>query len=170
MKQIILDLTQPKISLTIDEDCQILGLFIGHRSEQINTEIEIVHAKPGLKSETLIRTVLYDDAKVNLVCNLIIKKRAVKTEGFFQINALLLSDQASAVLTPSLEIMENDVKAGHGMTVGRVNQDQINYLHSRGLNKIEAESLIVRGFIMYIIDMIKDDKIKQQYLNLINNV
>ncbi|MHC9536707.1 Fe-S cluster assembly protein SufD [Dellaglioa sp. BT-FLS60] len=60
---------------------------------------------------------------------------------------LMLSTKARGDANPILLIDENDVQAGHAASVGRVNQEQLYYLMSRGLHKEEAERLVIRGFL-----------------------
>jgi Fe-S cluster assembly scaffold protein SufB len=60
---------------------------------------------------------------------------------------LLLDKQSSAVAEPKLEIENNDVKASHAATVGKIDEDQLFYLESRGVNINEAKKLIVEGFL-----------------------
>jgi Fe-S cluster assembly protein SufD len=170
MKQIILDLKNKNIDLEITEDSEIFGIFIGTGKQFVDCLINFRHLQPHIQSKALIKAVLFDQAKFNVTCNLIIAKGAKETDGYFKIETLILSDQASAKVIPSLEIMEDDVKGGHGATVGKVNRDQLHYLLSRGLNAKEAEKIIVYGFINEVLEKIKDATIKAEYLKLLDNV
>ena len=85
-----------------------------------------------------------------------IKKGAKNTDTFFREDALLLSDTAKAEAIPSLEIDENEVKAGHASTVGPVDEEQLFYLTSRGITRKEAESLVVRGFLFPVSEKLSD--------------
>lgn len=60
---------------------------------------------------------------------------------------LMLSDNAIGDANPILLIDENDVRAGHAASVGRVDQQQMYYLMSRGIDKKTAERLVIRGFL-----------------------
>ncbi|MFC6315489.1 Fe-S cluster assembly protein SufD [Lapidilactobacillus achengensis] len=60
---------------------------------------------------------------------------------------LMLSRTARGDANPILLIDENDVRAGHAASVGRVNESQMYYLMSRGLSKDLAERLVIRGFL-----------------------
>lgn len=159
MKKIILDLTEAKQVLEISEDTEIFGLFIGHGTEQIKGTLEIVHRKPDLKSLTLIKAVVYDQASFDLTGNLVIKKGAKLTDAYLRIDALMMSTESRARAVPSLEITENDVKGGHGATVGQVDQEQLFYLQSRGLNRNEAEEVLVEGFIADIKEKISGENV-----------
>jgi Fe-S cluster assembly protein SufD len=170
MKQIILDLTQKNIELEITEDSEIIGVFVGTKDMIIDTNINLIHNAPHIQSRTNIRALLFDNAKFNILCNLIINKGAKETDAYFKIDALKMSSESSAIITPSLEIMEDDVKGGHGATVGQINADQLNYLLTRGLDIKTAKQLIVFGFVRELIEKIQDIEIKDKFLKEINNV
>jgi Fe-S cluster assembly protein SufD len=77
----------------------------------------------------------------------------------------MLSKQARADVVPALEIMENDVKGGHGATVGQVDEEELFYLMSKGLSRSQATRVLVSGFLRDVTDKIQD----QQILKSINN-
>ena len=81
-----------------------------------------------------------------------INKNAKKTNAWLAVHLLLLSDKASGRAIPALEILENDIKAGHATTVGKVNDLEMFYLQSRGLSKKQAKQLIVEGFLKSVLD------------------
>ena len=60
---------------------------------------------------------------------------------------LLLSEEACANSLPNLEIEADDVRCSHGATVGQLDSETLFYLLSRGLNRQQAERLVVLGFL-----------------------
>jgi Fe-S cluster assembly protein SufD len=62
---------------------------------------------------------------------------------------------------PVLKIDENEVEASHAATVGRVNEEHLYYLQSRGLNHLEAKRLITLGYLQPIIGFFTDEKIQE---------
>ncbi len=68
---------------------------------------------------------------------------------------------------PILLIDENDVIAGHAASVGRINQDQLYYLMSRGLTKDVAQRLVARGFLGVVLSDIPVAEVRQQMIALI---
>lgn len=147
MKTIILDLTKPKIELIINEDTEIYGVFVGKKDMKLKTELTVTHTKPNLKSLTIVKAVVFDKSSFDMIGNLVIKTGAKYTDAYLRLDALIMSADASARVIPSLEITENDVKGGHGATVGQVNQEQLFYLQSRGLSNTAAEEVLVEGFL-----------------------
>jgi Fe-S cluster assembly protein SufD len=60
------------------------------------------------------------------------------------------------------------VTAGHGATVGQLDEESIYYLMSRGLTKKEAEKLMINGLIRPVVDEITDKDIKERFINVVN--
>lgn len=80
---------------------------------------------------------------------------------------LMLSPKARGDANPILLIDENDVIAGHAASVGRINQDQLYYLMSRGLTKEVAQRLVARGFLGVVLSDIPVPEVRQQMIALI---
>jgi len=134
----------------------IVGAFFLADKDQVKLNVNIDHIAPDTTSDTLIKSVLTDRAVGGFYGLVSIKKGAKNTDTFFREDALLLSDTAKAEAIPSLEIDENEVKAGHASTVGPVDEEQLFYLMSRGIIRKEAESLVVKGFFHPVLERISD--------------
>ena len=63
---------------------------------------------------------------------------------------LILSEGVFVESEPFLEIEANDVFCTHGSTTGKINEDQLYYMTSRGVNREEAKKLIVQGFLEFV--------------------
>ena len=66
--------------------------------------------------------------------------------------SLLLNELARVNLKPELEILADDVKCSHGVTVGNINKEQLFYLCSRGIPLKEAKNLLIGAFSNAIIE------------------
>ena len=128
----------------------ILGIVLGEGHEQFKLNTNIYHKAPKTKSRVHIRGVLHDHATFENVGLIHIRKGAKHADGFFTAKVLLFDD-AKGRSVPSLEIDENEVRAGHAATTGQVDENILFYLQSRGLDRKEAEKLIVTGFFEPII-------------------
>jgi len=153
MKQIILDLSHDN-TIEITEDTELLGLFIGKNDEKLVSRLDVIHNKPNLKSLTLIKAVVYDNSRFDLEGKLIIRKGAKFTDAYLKIDVLLMDEDATARAVPSLEITEDDVKGGHGATIGQLDAEQLFYLSSRGLSRKAAEKTLVEGFIQDLLQKV----------------
>jgi Fe-S cluster assembly protein SufD len=91
-----------------------------------------------------------------------IEQGMTQANAFQTLKGIILSDKAIVEVNPILLIDEYDVKAGHGATIGKIEENQLYYLQSRGLTKDEAEKLIINGYIKPILDEIKDETISKR--------
>ena len=82
-------------------------------------------------------------------------------------HAMILSKTAMASANPILLIDEYDVVAGHAAGVGKIDEEQLYYLMSRGLTRQEAEVLIIYGFLMPFVDEIKNEKLQALFAKII---
>ncbi len=98
-----------------------------------------------------------------------IEKGMKRANAYQTLKGIITSDDSIVEVNPILLIDEFDVQAGHGATVGKIEEEQLYYLQSRGLSKSEAEKLIVNGFLQPIIDEIDDEPLKERFVNLVNS-
>jgi Fe-S cluster assembly protein SufD len=87
---------------------------------------------------------------------------AQKTDGYQANRNLVLSPQARADSIPGLEIMADDVRCTHGATVGQMEAEHIFYLMARGMNRREAERLVVDGFFDPILQRIPFEGVRER--------
>jgi Fe-S cluster assembly protein SufD len=104
------------------------------------------HAAPRTTSDLLFKGAVQDTAK-SVYTGLIKIHNNAKGSVAYQTNRnLTLSHGAWAESVPNLEIETNDVKCSHASTVGPIDEDQLFYLESRGVNPDVAQRLVVLGF------------------------
>lgn len=83
-----------------------------------------------------------------------------------QTNKIIVFDQGcNAKANPYLYIDEFDVKASHGASVGKIDEEHLYYLQSRGLNRQEAMHLVTYGYFTPVLEFIKNKEIKEQFSN-----
>lgn len=136
----------------IGASVSVIGLLLGSEQQTLEMKLNVIHEAPQTKSNVSIKSALTDRARVNIDGMVTVKPGAKGTDAWLGGHLLLLSPKAHGRATPSLEILENDLKAGHAATVGRINDLEMFYLMSRGLSKTDARRLIVEGFLQETID------------------
>lgn len=149
----------------------IVGIFLGSKNSSVIFNTHVVHKAKNTKSLTHIRGVFSDKSYFSNDGMVHIGKGAKGADGYFA-SKILLFDDAKGRSVPSLEIDENDLKAGHASTVGRPDENQIFYLKSRGLTEKQAEQLIVSGFFAPTISMLpqlQQKKIQKQITKALNS-
>ena len=86
--------------------------------------------------------------------------KAKKTDAQQTNHNLLLSNKARMNSIPQLKIYEDDVKCSHGSTTGQIDEGAVFYLRSRGINRMDALELMVKGFANEVVDKVDNDKFK----------
>ncbi|WP_041819331.1 Fe-S cluster assembly protein SufD [Heyndrickxia coagulans] len=96
-----------------------------------------------------------------------IEHGASKSDAEQESRVLMLSEKARGDANPMLLIDEDDVMAGHAASVGRVDPVQLYYLMSRGISRIEAERLIIHGFLAPVVNQLPIESVKKQLTEVI---
>lgn len=94
-----------------------------------------------------VKGVVRNGAKVNIKGLVKIEEKASRSDSFLSMRMLILDDKSSAIAEPMLEIKNNDVKASHSASVGKIDEEQLLYLQSRGIDLEESKEIIIRGFL-----------------------
>jgi len=97
-----------------------------------------------------------------------VRPQAQKTNAYQSNKNILLSGDASVNTKPQLEIFADDVKCSHGCTIGRLDEEGLFYLRSRGLNEKIARSLLVHAYAIDILEHIKPLPVRQHVDRLIS--
>ncbi|KKU86332.1 hypothetical protein A3A64_01175 [Candidatus Gottesmanbacteria bacterium RIFCSPLOWO2_01_FULL_48_11] len=137
----------------------IVGIVVGHGESKIKLHTLQHHMAPETTSNLLVKTVLTDSATCMYDGGIFVEKKAQKTDAYQRNENLLLSEGAHAQSKPSLEILANDVRCTHGATVGKIPEDQLWYLATRGIGKKRGQGLIVSGFLGSALVSIDDTSV-----------
>lgn len=134
-----------------------------------NIDVLIIHQAPNTIGN--MTNIGIANKKGKIVLNGVEKiEKGMKNANAFQtLKGVITSDQAIVEVNPILLIDEFDVKAGHGATIGKIEENQLYYLMSRGLTQTQAEKLIINGFLKPVIDEIDDEPLKERFIHLVNS-
>lgn len=130
------------------------GVWMLADKRESHVNVLIDHQAPNCRSYQLFKGVLNDFSRSSFEGKIMVRQAAQKTEAFQLNNNLLLHDHAHADSKPNLEIFADDVKASHGATVGRLDDDQLFYMKTRGFPENIAKNLLVYGFCEQVIEKI----------------
>ena len=145
-------------------ECALNGLYLGVKHQHIDNHTRINHLKPYGISRELYKGVLDDRARGVFQGRVIVAEDAQKTDSQMNNRNLLLSDDAEADTKPQLEIYADDVKCGHGVTVGQLDEKSIFYLQSRCINEETARNMLTFAFANEMVDKIKIKSLHDQVL------
>ena len=136
-------------------ECNLNGLYVGSKRQHLDNHTRIVHQKPYATSRELYKGVLDDRARGVFQGRVIVAEDAQKTDSEMNNRNLLLSTDAEADTKPQLEIYADDVKCGHGVTVGQLDEKSVFYLQSRGVDEETARNMLTFAFANEMVDKIK---------------
>ena len=128
----------------------------------------IQHKTGGNESRQLYKSVLSDGSHSVFRGRVRIEKDAQKANSEQLNNNLLLTREAQADSIPQLEIYADDVKAGHGSTVGQLNKEEIFYFLSRGINQYQAVKMLSFGFAKALIFKFENQVLQDWMLKILN--
>ena len=83
---------------------------------------------------------------------------------------MILNDDSEFDAKPELEIYADDVKCSHGSTVAKLNQDQIYYFKTRGIDEQTAKNILQKAFLFEVIESIQNKEIKDFSSKLLDNL
>ncbi|MBI2122509.1 MAG: SufD family Fe-S cluster assembly protein [Candidatus Sungbacteria bacterium] len=125
---------------------EIMLVYLGKEKNETAMNIVLVHEAPETYGRIMVKAALFDEAKFTLKGLLKIGENAKGADSYLSAKSLLMSPQARAEIHPHLEIKNNEVKASHGSSLGRLDENQLFYLQSRGLELESAQNMILAGF------------------------
>lgn len=144
---------------------QVLGIFNLQKSKSVKINTSSVHKASHTSCETFIKSVLRDNASFDYRGEIHIEKNAQQTTAYLHDNSLTAGENTKRNSQPILEIEANDVKASHGSTTGRIDEGQLYYLQSRGIEKAEAAQILEEAFLSGLVEKIADAEIREKVIN-----
>ena len=138
------------------------GLYLLSGDQHHDTHSTIDHALPNCLSHQTYKGVLNDKSRGVFNGKVFVRENASGTNAQQSNKNLLLSNDARVDTKPQLEIFNDDVKCAHGATVGQLEEEELFYLLSRGLNETLARNLLTYGFAEEIVNKIGIESIKKE--------
>lgn len=114
------------------------------------------HAAPRGTSRQVYKSILDGSARLVFNGRVVVRPGSSLTDGYQLNRHLLLSRSAVVNTKPELEIANDDVKCSHGASIGQIDDTQLFYLQSRGLDPVEAQAMLSRGFVEDVLYRIAD--------------
>lgn len=144
-------------------EARMSGFYFTDGEQHLDHDTQQNHLAPNTTSDLLFKGALEEKSRSVWQGMIYVAPGAQQTDGFQANRNLVLSDQARADSIPGLEILADDVRCTHGATVGKINDDELFYLLSRGIPQKEARRLIVEGFFDPIMQRIPFEGVRQRF-------
>ena len=153
------------------------GIYFGEEKQIHDNRVFVNHLGKNTSSNMITKGVLGDESSSIFTGTIHIAEGAEKTESHQENRNILLSEQASAQSVPNLEILCDDVICSHGSSVGPIEESVYHYVMARGIEKVDADKLLIKGFFNEVINDSKweiiHDKvsniIEKKYMNIIES-
>jgi Fe-S cluster assembly protein SufD len=144
------------------------GFYFTDGNQHLDHDTQQNHLAPHTTSDLLFKGALKGHSRSVWQGMIYVAVGAVKTDGYQANRNLILSPNARADSIPGLEILADDVRCTHGATVGKLEQEPLFYLKSRGIPDKEAERLLVEGFFDPIMQRIPFEGVRARFQQAIH--
>jgi len=153
------------------------GIYFGEKKQIHDNRVFVNHLGKNTSSNMITKGVLGDESSSIFTGTIHIAEGAEKTESHQENRNILLSEEATAQSVPNLEILCDDVICSHGSSVGPIEENVYHYVMARGVEKVDADKLLIKGFFNEVINDSKweiiHDKvsniIEKKYMNIIES-
>jgi Fe-S cluster assembly protein SufD len=145
-----------------ETECRLQGLYVINGEQHVDNHTVLDHARPHGSSRELYKGILAGDARAVFHGRILVRQDAQQTDARQSNQNLLLSESAMAHSRPQLEIYADDVKCTHGATVGRLDEDAVFYLRSRGIGDVEARNLMLHAFASEVLEQVGSDPLRAE--------
>lgn len=128
-------------------NCDHLGIAFANTGQNQDTGAKVIHAASNTSSNIVMKSISRGGGIATYRGLLEVQAHAENCTSKVECDALLLDDESRSDTIPLMKIKNPTATIGHEATAGKINEDDIFYLRSRGLNEEEAAAMIVNGFI-----------------------
>jgi Fe-S cluster assembly protein SufD len=146
----------------------LLAVGVATGEQEFDSRTLQDHVSPHTASDLLFKNALDDKARTTFGGLIRVEPHAHFTAAYQKVRNLLLSDDSEANSMPGLEILADNVRCTHGATSGQINEDEMFYLHSRGIPTKVAQRLIVSGFLNEVIQRLDQQSLAEHLQTLID--
>ncbi len=147
-------------------EANVNSLVVSHNNQQQKLYYEIINNATETNANIDVIGIGNDNGKV-IVSGVGQINKGMHNSNNFQHLTGVISDQAVVEMNPYLLIDEHDVKAGHGATIGQVDEEILYYMMSRGIPKKEAQTLYMKGVVSPFVDQIFDKDLCEDFSKIL---
>lgn len=126
--------------------CEFTNISFAGNGQNLDTGLKIIHNAPNTKSIVNSKSISKDGGICTFRSNVLVKKNAINSKLALSCESLMLDSISRSDTIPCNTIETDNVEFSHEATIGKISEESIYYLMSRGLSEEDAKSLIVRGF------------------------
>ncbi|MBQ4462874.1 MAG: Fe-S cluster assembly protein SufB [Eubacterium sp.] len=125
---------------------EFTGITFAGKGQNLDTGMKVVHTGKGTASAVNTKSISKDGGISTFRSAVVIGKNANKAKSTVSCASLMLDRISRSDTVPAIEVRNDDSDIGHEARIGKISDDAIFYLMSRGVNEEDARSMIVSGF------------------------
>jgi Fe-S cluster assembly protein SufD len=148
--------------------CEFIAASIANGLQSLDAFAEIDHAAPETATREVFRGIATERGKLAFNGKMIVRENAFDADSDQSLKTLLTGSGAEAAARPQLEIYTDRVKAKHGATTGKLDEQMLFYLLSRGIDRTTAQSLLQWAFIEDAVSKIEPPELRREVEQLVS--
>ena len=149
-------------------ESKIVGAFFGHEDQHFDIASRVWHEAEHTTADLVTRGVLDHEARSVYEGVQDVGSSAWSTNSYQRENTLMLSDDSEADASPKLIINNHDTEASHSATVGQVDDEDLLYMTSRGIDEAQATDMLVEGFFVPVLQEVAVDELREDLEDLVS--
>ena len=122
------------------------GITFAGKGQNLDTGAKVVHSAPDTSSYMNARSISKDGGVSTFRSAVVVNKDAANSKSAVSCQSLMLDAESRSDTIPAMDIRTKDADVGHEARIGRISDEAVFYLMSRGLSEEDARALIVSGF------------------------
>ncbi len=138
------------------------AVSLADRTQVNDAFVRIEHVGRGVRNRQLFRGIAAGRSRVAFNGHMVVREGAAGASSVQSLKALLAGSEAEADVRPQLEIYVDEVQASHGATVGKLDEQSLFYLLSRGIERPTAEALLKWAFVADVVARIRIPALRRQ--------
>jgi len=127
--------------------CEFTGITFAGQGQYLDTGAKVIHAAPYTTSNINSKSISKDGGHAFYRGLMRVTPEAHHCKSTVSCESLMLDSLSVSDTLPIIELANDDIDIGHEAKIGRISDDAIFYLMSRGISEVEAKAMIVRGFV-----------------------
>jgi Fe-S cluster assembly protein SufD len=137
------------------------GLYLASGKQHVDNQVLVDHQVSHTSTRQLYKGILDGQSRTAFHGGITVRPDAQKVDAQQQDRNLLLSDMAEADAKPAFWIYADDVRCAHGATCGKLDEEAMFYLRSRGLDEREARTMLTQAFANEVVSTIPSDPLRE---------
>jgi Fe-S cluster assembly protein SufD len=144
------------------------GVYFMQGKQHLDVDCLMQHTGLATNGDLLLHGAVQDKSRSIFTGLIKIDPSGQQTNSYLKNENLILDRSARADSIPTLEIDANDVRASHGSTIGKIDEEYIFYLMSRGIPRTTAVRMVVEGFFHKVFDRMHHERVREKLFQAVS--